>query len=128
MWSWGPQTAHLWKIWFDRHDKFSSLMSNVEIQVSSGIPWWQAPGAIVNTDMMTIGRGVYPGGKPGMSEGQYRIEVILYAMLSSPMVLSFDLSTPAALCEGALQARPAWAHAARPSGSPSSRPQPRALR
>ena len=28
-----------------------------------------------------------------MSEAQYRIEVFLYAMLSSPMVLSFDLGT-----------------------------------
>ena len=47
-------------------------------------------GAITNTDMMTVGRGGYPGGKPGMSQGQYRIEVFLYAVLSSPMVLSFE--------------------------------------
>ena len=40
--------------------------------------------------MMTVGRGGYPGGKPGMSQGQYRIEVFLYAVLSSPMVLSFE--------------------------------------
>ena len=47
-------------------------------------------GAITNTDMMTVRRGGYPGGKPGMSQGQYRIEVFLYAVLSSPMVLSFE--------------------------------------
>jgi len=40
--------------------------------------------------MMTVGRGGYSGGKPGMSQGQYRIEVFLYAVLSSPMVLSFE--------------------------------------
>jgi hypothetical protein len=39
-------------------DSFESLMDNVEIQV--GQQWHQAPGAITNTDMMTIGRGGYP--------------------------------------------------------------------
>eukprot|EP01051_Picozoa_sp_SAG22_P002673 SAG22_NODE_122_length_18920_cov_23.494076_3_plen_128_part_00 len=81
------------KIWFDRQDSWESLPGNVEVQVSAGIPWWQGPGSVVNTDMMTVGRGGYPGGKPGMSSGQYRVEVILYAMLSAPMVVSFDLST-----------------------------------
>ena len=93
VWSWGPDIAHTWKIWFDRHDTFESLMDNVEIQVYTGVPWWQKRGAIVNTDMLTVGRGGYEGGKPGMTQGQYRVEVFLYAMLSAPMVLSFDLST-----------------------------------
>ena len=91
--SWGPSTAHMWKIWFDRQDTWESLMSNVEIQVSSGIPWFQGRGAVVNTDMLTVGRGGFAGGTPGMTQGQYRVEVFLYAMLSAPMVLSFDLST-----------------------------------
>lgn len=43
--------------------------------------------------MITVGRGVYAGGKPGMAPGQYRIEMYLYAVLASPLVLSFDLTT-----------------------------------
>jgi hypothetical protein len=33
VWSWGPDVANLWKVWFDRQDTFESLMDNVEIQV-----------------------------------------------------------------------------------------------
>ena len=91
--SWGPSTAHMWKIWFDRQDTWESLMSNVEIQVSSGIPWFQGRGAVVNTDMLTVGRGGFAGGTPGMTPGQYRVEVFLYAMLSAPLVLCCDLSS-----------------------------------
>ena len=91
VWSWGPSVANLWKVWFDREDNFNSLMDNVEIQV--GQAWHQAPGAITNADMITVGRGVYAGGKPGMAPGQYRIEMYLYAVLASPLVLSFDLTT-----------------------------------
>ena len=36
--------------------------------------------------MLTVGRGA-------MTESQYRIEMFLYAVLESPMVLSFDLAT-----------------------------------
>lgn len=35
VWSWGPDVANLWKVWFDRQDTFESLMANVEIQVST---------------------------------------------------------------------------------------------
>jgi len=93
VWTWGPKMAHTWKVWFDRHDNFGSLMNNVEVQVAAGLAWWQGRGAVVNTDMLTVGRGGYAGGSPGMTEGQYRIEVFLYAMLSAPLVLSFDLAT-----------------------------------
>ena len=35
VWSWGPDVANLWKVWFDRQDTFESLMDNVEIQVTA---------------------------------------------------------------------------------------------
>jgi hypothetical protein len=47
-----------WVVLHIMQDSFESLMDNVEIQV--GQQWHQAPGAITNTDMMTIGRGGYP--------------------------------------------------------------------
>jgi hypothetical protein len=36
--------------------------------------------------MLTIGRG-------GMADGEYRVEMFLYAILGAPLVLSFDPST-----------------------------------
>ena len=69
-------------------------MSVLHNHYTAGIQWWQRPGAISNLDSMTVGRGIgYPGAKPGMSPGQYRIEVFHYAVLASPLVLSFDLAT-----------------------------------
>jgi alpha-galactosidase len=93
VWSFGPDVAHMWKFWTDRHDSFHNLMSVIQFHATTGIPWWQRRGAISTLDSMTVGRGGYAGGAPGMTEGQYRIEVFHYAILASPMVLSFDLST-----------------------------------
>ena len=92
-WTWAPDIAHTYKFWFDRHDSFESLMDNIEAQALVGLPWYQRRGSIANPDAMTVGRGGLPGGKPGMAEGQYRIEVFLYAMLSAPLVVCCDLST-----------------------------------
>jgi alpha-galactosidase len=93
VWSFGPDVAHMWKFWTDRHDSFSNLMSVIQYHATAGIPWWQRRGAISTLDAMTVGRGGYAGGVPGMTQGQYRIEVFHYAILASPMVLSFDVST-----------------------------------
>ena len=93
VWSFGPRLAHMWKFWTDREDRFTNLMSVVQNHLVSGIPWFQRRGAISTLDAMTVGRGGYSGGTPGMSEGQYRIEVFHYAILASPMVMSFDIST-----------------------------------
>jgi alpha-galactosidase len=83
----------MFKFWTDRHDSFTNLMSVIQFHLTSGIQWWEHRGAISTLDAMTVGRGGYVGGTPGMTEGQYRIEVFHYAVLSSPMVMSFDLST-----------------------------------
>ena len=89
VWSYGPSVgASMWKIWADRFDTFGSLLGNVHASVVAGIPFRQQPGAITTLDAMTIGRAATP---TSMTAGQQRVEVILYAMLSSPMVLSFDL-------------------------------------
>jgi hypothetical protein len=93
VWSFGPEIAHMWKFWSDRQDQFTNLMSVVQAHIKAGIPWWQRRGAVSTMDAMTVGRGGYPGGTPGMTEGQYRIEVFHYAILASPMVLSFDISS-----------------------------------
>eukprot|EP00035_Acanthoeca_spectabilis_P008340 m.152325 g.152325 ORF g.152325 m.152325 type:complete len:452 (+) comp14318_c0_seq2:3577-4932(+) len=84
VWSWGPNVAHSWKIWFDRSDSWHSVIENVYRQV--GLEWFQGPGQIHNPDMLTIGRGA-------MADGEYRVEMFLYAILGAPLVLSFDPKT-----------------------------------
>lgn len=37
VWSWGPNVAHSWKIWFDRSDSWHSVIENVYRQV--GLEW-----------------------------------------------------------------------------------------
>ena len=91
----GPQIgAHTWKIWSDRYDTFSSLWGEVHAHEAAGVKFFQGPGAITTLDAMTIGRQPAAWhGEPPMTESQHRMEVFLYAVLASPMVLSFDLST-----------------------------------
>merc|ERR1712232_367846 len=90
VWVFGPTVgAAMWKIWADRYDTFDNLMSVVHAHVVAGTQFWQHPGAIFTLDAMTIGRQPSVG---SMTDGQHRIEVFLYAMYSSPMVLSFDLA------------------------------------
>ena len=79
--SWGPNLANMYKLWFDREDKWHSLLDNVHVQ--SGFPWFQASGYFLAPDQMTIGQG-------RMTEGQYRTEVYLYSILSAPTFLSCD--------------------------------------
>eukprot|EP01012_Entosiphon_sulcatum_P016032 TRINITY_DN20996_c0_g1_i1.p2 TRINITY_DN20996_c0_g1~~TRINITY_DN20996_c0_g1_i1.p2 ORF type:complete len:260 (-),score=61.39 TRINITY_DN20996_c0_g1_i1:42-821(-) len=81
---WGPSTANLWKLWFDRQDTWESLLDNVHQQIN--MHWFQQPNAFNNPDFLTVGLG-------GMSAGQYRAELALYAALGAPLILSFDLTT-----------------------------------
>jgi len=81
--SWGPDMANMWKLWFDREDTWESLMGNVHQQV--GLQWFQSCNAFHNPDFLTNGQG-------GMTNGQYRAEMFLYAILGAPLILSFDLT------------------------------------
>jgi alpha-galactosidase len=80
---WGPGIANMWKLWFDREDTWYSLLDNVHQQV--GMQWFQSCNAFNNPDFMTVGQG-------GMTQGQYRTEFFLYAILGAPLILSFDLT------------------------------------
>jgi alpha-galactosidase len=81
--SWGPDMANMWKLWLDREDNWNSLLDNVHQQV--GMQWFQSSGAYNNPDFMTVGQG-------HMTQGQYRAEMFLYAILGAPLILSFDLT------------------------------------
>ena len=81
--SWGPNMANMWKLWFDRWDGWSSILDNAHQQV--GMQWFQSCGAFNNMDMMTVGQGA-------LTQGQYRAEMFLYAVLGTPLILSADVS------------------------------------
>jgi hypothetical protein len=86
--------ASMWKIWSDRSDTFVNFMGEVHAHAAAGVKLFQRPGAITTLDAMTIGRepAAQQNGLAPMSESEHRIEVFLYAMFSSPLVLSFDLA------------------------------------
>lgn len=83
--SWGPETANMYKLWFDRSDSWQSLMDNVHQQ--AGMAWFQAPGAFLAPDQLTTGQGRF-------TPGESRAELYLYAALGAPLFLS---CAPAAL-------------------------------
>ena len=83
--SWYPGVANAVKVWFDRHDAWSSLMDNVHQQVH--LAWFQAPNYFIHPDQLTIGQG-------RLTAAESRSEVLLYAVLAAPMFLS---AAPSAL-------------------------------
>tara|TARA_B110000208_G_C11759620_1_gene426400 strand:- start:16 stop:1371 length:1356 start_codon:yes stop_codon:yes gene_type:complete len=91
VWEFGPSIgAQMWKIWSDRFDNLASLLGVVHAHTVAGIPFRQRPGAITTLDALTLGRAPTPG---SMSDGEHRIELFIYVMFSSPLVLSFDLAS-----------------------------------
>lgn len=77
--AWGGEIANMYKLWFDRSDRWGSLLDNVGQQAN--FAWFQRPGAFLAPDQLTIGQGQ-------MTAGEYRAEVFLYAALGAPMFLS----------------------------------------
>lgn len=77
--SWCATFGNMCKLWFDRRDSFGSLLDNAHQQMN--LAWFQAPNTFLAADQMTIGQG-------GMSAGEERAEVYLYAALATPMFLS----------------------------------------
>jgi len=75
---WGPNMANMWKLWYDRWDSWSSILDSMHQQV--GMQWFQTCGAYNNMDMMTVGQ-------VALTEGQYRAEIFLYAVLATPLIL-----------------------------------------
>ena len=83
----GPR---MFKSWFDRENSWASLLSNVHNQHRT--TFWQSCGRFNNPDFVTSGQvGGAAGSGAGLTEGQSRVEVFLYAVLGAPLILAADI-------------------------------------
>jgi len=82
VWNWGPNTANMWKSWFDIHDEWYSTMDNVHMQI--GLAMTQQCGAYNTPDMLTVGQGK-------QTESEYRAQMFLWAVLGAPLILGYDI-------------------------------------
>eukprot|EP01105_Mastigella_eilhardi_P006485 TRINITY_DN18042_c0_g1_i1.p1 TRINITY_DN18042_c0_g1~~TRINITY_DN18042_c0_g1_i1.p1 ORF type:complete len:438 (-),score=94.15 TRINITY_DN18042_c0_g1_i1:120-1256(-) len=83
IWSWGPETANMYKSWFGRGNDWDSLMDNVHMQIGNSI--FQSCGALNFLDMITVGCG------GSMTHDEQLTQMYLYAVLASPIILAADV-------------------------------------
>jgi alpha-galactosidase len=81
IWFWGPDTAHMWKIWFDIDDRWDSIMDNIHQMI--GLQMYQSCGAYNHPDMLVVG-----GKQPS---GHYRVQFFMYALFGSALILDRDV-------------------------------------
>jgi len=79
---WGPSTANIWKFWFDHVDTWESTIDNLHMM--SRFAMYQSCGSFNTPDMVTIGQG-------GQTAGQYRVQMFLWSVLGSPIILGNDI-------------------------------------
>eukprot|EP01079_Euglenida_sp_SAG-EU17-18_P011582 gene11582-2108_t len=95
-WGYAPGVAQVWRATGDHHDEFSSTMDQVNSM--KGKSKWSGPyGWAYGDMMMTGGQGCAnwnastPQHCPGQTDNEYRTEVSLYAVISSPMMVGTDI-------------------------------------
>ena len=83
-WEWAPQTGNLWRTTGDIADRWSSLLSIVDLSAQ----YWHAarPGAWNDPDMLEVGNG-------GMTRDEYRAHFSLWAIMAAPLVAGNDVRT-----------------------------------
>lgn len=87
VWYWSTQLdpsigPHLTKSWFDRKDTWISMLTNLHNQVR--VAEYQSCGRFNMPDMLTVGMGA-------QSQGQYRAQFFLWAVLGAPLILGNDI-------------------------------------
>eukprot|EP00041_Stephanoeca_diplocostata_P018620 m.390962 g.390962 ORF g.390962 m.390962 type:complete len:408 (-) comp21066_c0_seq2:315-1538(-) len=96
-WGYAPSVAQVWRATVDHHDNFESTMNQVA-HMSGGRGKFSGPHGWAYGDMMmTGGQGcaLYDPHKPKhcqlQTDNEYRTEVSLYSVLSSPMMIGTDI-------------------------------------
>ena len=89
-WGYAPDIAQIWRVTGDHHDTFDSTLDQLSKMKDRGN--WSGPyGWGYGDMMMTGGQGCkqydpkVPQHCPGQTDNEYRTEVSLYAISSSPM-------------------------------------------
>src|SRR3989454_382296 len=81
-WEWAPQIGNLWRTTGDIQDKWSSMLSLLD--VSSQHASVAHPGAWNDPDMLEVGNG-------GMTDDEYRAHFSLWAIMAAPLMAGNDL-------------------------------------
>lgn len=81
-WEWAPDVGNLWRTTFDIQDRWSSMLSLVDLNVQ----YWHVarPGAWNDPDMLEVGNG-------GMTRTEYRAHFSLWAMMAAPLIAGNDV-------------------------------------
>ena len=81
-WAWAPQIGNLWRTTGDIRDKWSSMLSLLDL--SSQHASVARPGAWNDPDMLEVGNG-------GMTDGEYRAHFSLWAIMAAPLMAGNDV-------------------------------------
>eukprot|EP00947_MAST-08B_sp_MAST-8B-sp1_P002199 g2199.t1 len=114
-WGYAPSIAQVWRATGDHHDDFSSTMDQIGSMKGKGS--WSGPfGWAYGDMMMTGGQGCKDQFDdkaqewdwhtaqhcPGQTDNEYRTEVSLYAVTSSPMMIGTDIRNLTAIMKETL--------------------------
>src|SRR2546422_6510295 len=83
-WEWAPQIGNLWRTTGDIQDKWSSMISLLNL--SSQYALAARPGAWNDPDMLEVGNG-------GMTDDEYRAHFSLWAIMAAPLMAGNDVRT-----------------------------------
>ena len=86
-WTWGPTTGNLWRTTGDIEDRWSSMVSLVDLNAQYASA--AAPGSWNDPDMLEVGNG-------GMTTDEYRAHFSLWAIMAAPLMAGNDLRTMSA--------------------------------
>merc|ERR1719461_538090 len=100
-WGYAPGIAQIWRASADHHDNWDSVWEQIDAMTGVGgtsRSSWSKPYAWAYGDMlMTGGEGCSPYNIdvpehcPKMTDAEYRTEITLYAILSSPLLVGTDV-------------------------------------
>ena len=93
---WGPSTSHCTDVGAP-----CGMITNIDSQVAFGK--WQetGPGGLVDADILEVCQFNGTVNKPGLTESEGRLHFYVWAVLPSPLIISFDPRTVASVPGGA---------------------------
>lgn len=81
-WTWGSETANLWRTTYDIEDRWERILEIADLQVD--LAAYAGPGGWNDPDMLEVGNG-------GMTESEYRAHFSLWAIMAAPLIAGNDL-------------------------------------
>ena len=86
-WEWAAGVGHLWRTTGDIEDTWRSMLANLD--ASAAHQSVAGPGGWNDPDMLEVGNG-------GMTDGEYRAHLSLWAIVAAPLIAGNDVRTMSA--------------------------------